>query len=161
MDLKSLGKTIIGLGAPLLGSVIAGPAGTIIGQVVADMFGGDINDPDDILKRIRNDPESAIKLRQIQADEAVNLQRFAFLQAELAVKNTVDARANNVASKTVFPEVISVMILIGFFGCVYWIAVYPQENFDKDILNILLGVIGSAFAAVVNYWLGSSMDRKK
>lgn len=161
MSLMDVAKTVASY-APFLGSVLAGQFGETIGQVVAEKFGGDIHAPEELLKKIKADPESYIKLREIEAQESANLQRLAFLQAELNFKNTDSARQANIKSDSSFPQILSLGVIVGFFSCLYWVAAFPQDGSDKDILNILLGVVGSAFAAVVNYWLGSSMmDRKK
>lgn len=165
MNLSDLGKEIAKYGAPLLGSVIGGPAGAAIGQIVAAKFGGDINDPQDLLKRLQADPESNLKLCEIQAIQSVDLQRLAVQQAENELKlsnaNTADARATNLASNTVFPQILSALIVAGFFACIYWIAAFEQDKSDHDVLYMLLGIIGTSFGAVVNYWLGSSMDKRK
>jgi hypothetical protein len=163
MNLLDLGKEIARLGAPLLGHVIGGNAGEAIGQIVASQFGGDINDPQDLITKIRQDAESYLKLSQIQATQQENLQRLAVLQAENALKysnkNTANARSSNLQSKTYFPQVLSMVIVIGFLVCIYWIAAYKQDDVDYDVLYMLLGVIGTSFGAVVNYWLGSSAEK--
>jgi len=43
MNLSDLGKLVAQYGAPILGGVLGGPAGASVGQVVANVFGGDIN----------------------------------------------------------------------------------------------------------------------
>jgi len=165
MNLMDLGKEIAKYGAPLLGGVVGGPAGAAIGQIVASKFGGDINDPEDLLTKIKQDAQANLKLIEIQSTQAVELQRLAVLQAENDLKysneNTANARQTNLAAHTIFPQILSVMIVVGFFGCIYWIAAYKQEKVDHDVLYMLIGILGTSFGAVVNYWLGSSMDKRK
>ena len=152
MNLQSLGQAIIGYGAPLLGEVIAGKSGNAIGTIVANTFGG--STPVEVLENMREDPSADLKLLEIESNNKVELQK---LLINSALQNTLDARKNNIEQKTIFPQIVSMFILLSFMFCIYWIALYPQDKSDHDILNLLLGVIGSAFAAVVNYWLGSSM----
>lgn len=165
MNLMDLGKEIAKYGAPLLGTVIGGPAGAAIGQIVASKFGGNIDDPQDLYKRLQDDPESHIKLREIEAAQSVHLQRLSVQQAENELKysneNTANARASNIATGTVFPQIISIVVTLGFFGCIYWIAAYTQDHSDKDVLFTMLGGVAAAFQVVINYWLGSSADRSK
>ncbi len=165
MTIEDVGKEIIHLGAPLLGSIVGGPAGAAIGQIVASKFGGDINDPDNLIAKIRQDAESSLKLCEIQTAQQTDLQRLAVQQAETALKynveNTEDARKKNVASKTIFPQILSAIVTIGFFGCIYWVAAYKQEGVDHDVLFTLLGGVGSGFSVVLNYWLGSSVEKGK
>ena len=164
MNLMDLGKQISKY-APLLGSVVGGPAGASIGQIVASQFGGNIDDPQDLLNKINQDPESHIKLCQIQASKQVDLERLAVQQAENELKyslnNTANARATNLESQSFLPQVVSLLVVMGFFGCIYWVAAYEQQYSDHEVLYMMLGIVGTSFGAVVNYWLGSSMDKRK
>ncbi len=165
MNLIDLGKEITQYGAPLLGSIIGGPAGEAIGQIVASKFEGDINDPQDLINKIRQDAGSRLKLCEIQTAQQTDLQRLAVQQAEHQLKysneNTADARRTNLETKTVFPQILSSVVVLGFFGCIYWVAAYKQEGIDHDVLFTMLGGIGSGFGIVLNYWLGSSAEKGK
>lgn len=81
MDWGELGKKIAGIGAPLLGGAIGGPGGAAIGGMVADAFGLSTDDPTEIARAIDRDPESAVKLQQVQSDERVRLREIAGKQA--------------------------------------------------------------------------------
>jgi len=54
---------------------------------------------------------------------------------------------------------VSVMVLAGFF-CTMALLMLSNSisamGEAKDVLFVLLGVLGAAFVQVVNYWLGSS-----
>lgn len=167
MDLKSLGQSIINLGAPLLGSVIGGPAGATIAQILTSEFGGNSNDPEDLLNRIKLDPNAATKLYEIQASNKVQLQQIAMQMADndmrhhteqldIAAKDTADARQNNAQTKSLMPEIISFLIMVGFFGCIWVIVAYKQDSEDHDVLYMMFGSVSAAFGAVIQYWLGSS-----
>ena len=66
MDWKELGENIVKLGAPLLGTAIGGPAGGIVGGLIAQLFGADPTKPDDIMAKINSDPQAATKLQDLQ-----------------------------------------------------------------------------------------------
>ena len=86
MDWKDIGKKIASTGATLLGTAIGGGAGgSLLGGIVADALGVE-NDPDEISKAIDKDPEAAVKLRQIQSDERVQLRKIAATQAVAEVE---------------------------------------------------------------------------
>jgi hypothetical protein len=165
--LTDLGKTIIKIGAPLLGTAIAGPAGAAIGQMVAAEFGGSLADPNGLIQKVITDPNAAVKLIEIQNNTKVQLQqitmqvaenelKYATQQQEIDYQNTKSAREANAQAKSFMPEILSTVITVGFFGCIYWVAVYPQDKSDAQVLYMLLGAMASAFGAVINYWLGSS-----
>lgn len=96
MDWKALGKKIAGVGAPLLGGAIGGPGGAALGGIVADALGADTDQPDDIAKAMQQDPNAAVKIRQVQAEERTRLreitskQAIAEIEAETARHQTVN-----------------------------------------------------------------------
>jgi multisubunit Na+/H+ antiporter MnhB subunit len=53
-------------------------------------------------------------------------------------------------------SLIAVLILTGFFGCIYLVMRHEVMESMRDALLILIGSLGAAFAAVVNYYFGSS-----
>jgi hypothetical protein len=87
MDWKDVGN-VVAKAAPLLGTLVGGPAGTIIGGLIASVFGCD-NTPDAIHQAVLANPDAAIKLAQIEADNRVQLQQLA-----------VSAAANDLAADT-------------------------------------------------------------
>src|SRR3990167_10531062 len=85
MSLEALGS-LIAKSAPLLGGVLAGPAGAAIGSVIAAKFGGNLNDTNDLINRIEGDPDAKIKLLEIQSNNEVELQRIHMIMAENELK---------------------------------------------------------------------------
>jgi len=86
---SDLGNTVA-KAAPLLGGAIAGPGGAAIGKLVASAFGVDADDPAAIKRAIENDPQAALKLREIETRHKERLEELALerhkadLEAETA-----------------------------------------------------------------------------
>ena len=157
--------------APLLGSIIGGPAGGAIGGIIAHEFGGDINNPDDLASRIVSDPNAQVKIIEIQNNTKVQLQQIIAqqAQAELVAQTAqvesdrldrADARKNNTENKSIMPHLVSFMIIIGFFGAGYLLLAGGQTKSDAQVLFMMLGTLATAFGGVINYWLGSSSSSK-
>jgi ABC-type Mn2+/Zn2+ transport system permease subunit len=53
-------------------------------------------------------------------------------------------------------SLIAIAILVGFFGCIYLVMRHDVNESMRDALLILIGSLGAAFGAVVNYYFGSS-----
>lgn len=97
---------IVGKAAPILGTLVGGPAGAAIGGLIGSVL-GTVNTPDAISAAIATDPQAALKLAQYEGDNAVKLQGMllahadnvlaAEAQATLAVNATmqVEARADH------------------------------------------------------------------
>jgi len=88
MNWSDVGKAVAGF-APLLGGVVGGPVGAGFGSVIAKVFGSDDN-PDEVMKAIKADPEAAIKLMKIELDNKVELQGLE-LEKLKAVNETMKA----------------------------------------------------------------------
>ena len=75
-------------------------------------------------------------------------------------QDTEDARDNNNKHRATlyFAMAVSVLVIICFYLCIYWIANHPPDPTDHDILYMLFGVGSTAFGAVINYWLGASIQ---
>lgn len=65
----------VGQAAPVLGGLLFGPAGGAIGSIVASALGTP-NDPAAVQEALKSSPDAAVKLRQIEADQAVRLQEL-------------------------------------------------------------------------------------
>lgn len=102
MDWKDLAGTV-GKFAPMLGTLIGGPAGTAIGAMVAAGLGVG-NNPTEVAQALQINPDAAVKLRQIQSENQIELQKLlvqseanrlaADTSAILAVNATMQAEAN-------------------------------------------------------------------
>lgn len=82
MDLSSLASAVKKY-APLVGTALGGPAGGAIGglvSVVASAFGVDPDqaaaDPDILKAAIEKDPAAAVKLKEIESNQTIELQRM-------------------------------------------------------------------------------------
>jgi len=87
MDWNDLGKSIANM-APMLGSAL-GPGGTLIGSLISSAFGSDTEDPEELAKIISADPQAAVKLREIELNNKVELEKLV-----------IQAEANRLANET-------------------------------------------------------------
>jgi hypothetical protein len=85
----------VGKAAPILGTLIGGPAGGAIGAMIASGLGVAAT-PDDVKTALATSPDAAVKLAQIEKDRQVELQQL-IVQAEqnrLAVDTSTIAAVN-------------------------------------------------------------------
>ena len=77
---SDIGKDVANA-APILGTLLGGPAGGAIGALISSTLGTS-HDPDAVKQALATSPDAAVKLRQIEADQAVNLQKLVVATAQ-------------------------------------------------------------------------------
>lgn len=75
-------KDIVGSAAPLVGSLLGGPLGGSVGTLIADKLGVK-DDASEILNKLKTDPESLVKIKQMESDERQQLRQLKFEEAKL------------------------------------------------------------------------------
>ena len=84
----SVVKNVIGKAAPLVGGLLGGPVGGSVGALIASTLGVD-NDPDEVLRELKNNPDALVKIKTLESEERVALRQLA-----------VQAASNNLAADT-------------------------------------------------------------
>lgn len=172
MDWKDLAATV-GKAAPILGTLIGGPAGTAIGGLVAAAL-GTANTPDAINAAIATDPDAALKLASLEMEHKTRLQEMIYAHADKLleagnagiqadVEDRKSARQATVQGDTTrqvfwFSVVIVVVTLTAEI-----FAMFNGVSHDADplIVGRVLGMLDSAALLVLNFTYGSSSGSKR
>src|SRR5687767_214532 len=91
MSWSDIGKNII-KSAPLLGTALMGPAGGAVGTLIASAFDADPTNVEDILTKVSTDPNSLIKLKEIEANNKNRLSEIALEEYKAALQDKASAR---------------------------------------------------------------------
>lgn len=164
---------IVGKTAPILGTLVGGPAGAAIGGLIAAAL-GTANTPNAIQAAIASDPEAALKLAMYESDNKVKLQAMLLAHADnelvartAAIQSDVEdrksARAREVDAKdTLTPRMLALSVTLGFFGVLGYLLVMGKPVTGGDALLVMLGALGGAWGSIIAYYFGSSSgsDRK-
>lgn len=142
--------------APLLGTVIGGPAGGAIGGLIASALGTQAT-PSAVQAALAVNPDAAVKLRQIEADQAVKLQELAVQAASnaltadtsriLAVNATMqsEAKSDHWPSYTWRPF-CGFIVGIMAFGCYFVLPLLhvPAPTIPETVWLMFGGILGVA-----------------
>lgn len=172
MTLLEVGKLIIQYGAPLLGFSLGGPAGASIVSEIASLFGADETNPSDILSKIQSDPEAKVKLAQIEAGKATELQQIAFNnlkaqydhidhQTDDDIKDVEDARKMMETTHDWFPHALSTLIVLSFIVGLILCYKVPIPNENRDIILGMSAAMMYSLFMVCRFWLGGIMPNLK
>jgi len=102
-------------------------------------------------------PSEADRMK-FQAELAAETDKHQERMEELATEDRNSARTMQIATKSLIPAFLAIAITSGFFGILAYMLRYSPPPETKDILNIMLGALGTAWIAVVNFYFGSSAD---
>lgn len=153
-------KNIIGSAAPMIGTIIGGPAGTAVGSLVASALGVE-NTSAAIEQELRSNPDALVKLKQLEFENQVELKKIAFQHAALAsderkaeILDLQNARVNH--KDHWMPSLLTIclsLMVAGMFAALFILE--TPKQFDQVVIMITGAVLG-AFGNSVSFWLGSS-----
>lgn len=151
MNWKSIASKV-GQAAPLLGTVLAGPAGGAIGALVSGALGVD-NNPNAVAEAMAS-PETLVKLKQIEADHRAELESLAVDLAKAEMADKADARDAHKHSP--MPMIVTGALTLIFGFALYMVlgAEIPGEN--SDVAYAMLGQLSALWGASITYWVGTT-----
>jgi hypothetical protein len=157
--------------APTLLTAFGGPAGGIVAGVARKVLGTADDLPDDELAEqiavAAGSTEGLAKLRAIELElkriesaEKIDLAKITEAAAEGEHRDRADARARQVALRDNGPFWVLVITTVGFYGALAWMLVKGLPPNGGEVLLIMIGSLGSAWGASVQYFVGSSSGSK-
>jgi hypothetical protein len=165
---------VVGKAAPILGTLLGGPAGGAIGGLVAAALGV-ANTPDAVHAAIAADPGQALKLAEYEDDNRVKLQAMLFAHAdnEIAadtariqadVADRASARAREVSVRGVTPAALAWLVVTASvaLGAAVVTGAVTQNPAQAALVGTVIGYVFSEAKQVLAYYFGSSSgsDRK-
>lgn len=160
MDWSDIGR-VVAKTAPVLGSVLGGPAGAVAGAagaLVGSWLGVE-PEPDAVAEAVRN-PEMLLKLRALEEAHRERIMEWQSTQLQAEVENVRDARRREVELARAghggawVTAAVALVVISGFF---WMLNIVVGTTTVNEPALLLLGSLGTAFGAVVNYYLGSSL----
>jgi len=153
--------------APMIGTALGGPFGGAAAKVlvgVLDPSGKtDSGSDSEVAKLVADAMGDINKVAQIQQAE----QQFKLQMTQLGFENQRDletiafkdrdsARNREIQIRDWTPKVLGFIITVGFFGILVFMMKYDIPDKSRDVLNIMIGALGTAWISVVTYYFGSS-----
>lgn len=167
MEWKDL-KGIVGKVAPILGSLLGGPAGGAVGALVSSVLGVE-NDPDEVQKALEADPNLLLKLREAEIEQQTQLKKMlveAETQRMTQINETMRAElASGDKFKSYWRPLFGYIMALTWgaimLATTYQILFEPQNSANTiAALGQLSGLWGIGLAVLgINVWKRS--DDKK
>lgn len=174
-------KELIGTSAPVIGTLLGGPAGGAVGGLISKVLGVD-NTPEAIELALMNNPDALVKIKELETSK-----ELAILQAELENKridvgSVIDnrkldnekdqmflsdkqsARSRQVDSEKATGKVdvalyaIAGVIVVAFFVSILALIfiTLDKQSGTYELLLMLFGALTTKFGTVVDYFFGAS-----
>ncbi|SIO94655.1 hypothetical protein VSP9026_02384 [Vibrio spartinae] len=153
-------KSLIASAAPLVGGLLAGPAGSSVGALIADKLGVE-HTPEAIEAELKSHPEALLKIKQMESDERVELRKIKLQETSLLLgyeqsklADTQDARKQHKDHWMPWALTLILAVMVGGMFAALFFGDVP-ENYSQ-VLIMIAGTVLGAFSTGIAYWLGSS-----
>ncbi|WP_167517591.1 hypothetical protein [Achromobacter dolens] len=176
MDWKDLAG-VVSKAAPVLGGILGGPAGVAVGGLVATALGTDAS-PDSVSAAILRDPQAAIKLKELETNSRVQLQRLAVTAEQNRLQAAAAQHASQAADRDsarrlaarqprdwVRPAV-TVLLLLGAAGIVFFVFSGMAEGLLRDAtasltIGTVIGYWFNELKQVLAFWFGTTGETQR
>jgi hypothetical protein len=151
-------KKLLGTVAPALGTAIGGPFGAIAGAAINAALGLGENADDAAMAQAlaKATPEQLLAIQQAEQQFKLDMERLGVDLAKIDADDRASARQREATVKDWIPGALALGVTAGFFGLLTFIMFKAPPPESKDLLNIMLGALGAAWASIVAYYFGSS-----
>lgn len=157
MDWKNLISSV----APFLGTALGGPLGGMAVSALGDALGLSDKSESAIKQALSGvTPEQMLAVKNADQAFQIKMQELGFANLkdmeQIAESDRDSARKREVDVKDNTPKILAYFITLGFFSILAFMLFNEVPVGSKDVLNILLGSLGTAWIAIVSYYFGSS-----
>lgn len=168
MDWTPIKNTLATI-APAIGTVLGGPLGGAAGAALASVLGVNATDAQDPVKVGQAlglaTPEQLLALKQADLDFQAKMAQLGYENVQALSKIAADdrqsARSMQMSTRSVTPTMLAIVVTLGFFGVLTFMLIQPIPAASRDVLNILLGSLGTAWTAIIMFFFGSSAGSDK
>jgi|TARA_R100000482_G_scaffold65317_2_gene24244 hypothetical protein len=147
-------KSVLGALAPTLGAAVGGPLGGQAGAIISKVLGVP-NNPKSIETAMNNiTSEQMVALKKAEKDFELQMKQLEVDIYKLETEDIQDAREK--FSNDWTPKFLGILSVLGFFGYIGLVTIYPQPDESDDIVLLVIGSITGIATAVISFYFGSS-----
>jgi len=168
---------IIGRAAPVVGTLLGGPAGAAVGALVSSALGVQ-NDPESVNAALASNPDAIVRIQELQTNAKVQLQQLAVtaennrLQAE-ASQYAAEAADRDSARKLaaaqprdIIRPTITILVLCGALFMVLAVFLGWSSEMLKDpvaslTVGTMIGVFFGELKQVMGFYFGMTKESQK
>lgn len=144
--------------APAIGTAIGGPFGALAGVALKAVLGLEEDATEEATAQAlaKATPEQLLDLKRADNEFRLDLEKLGVDLAKIEADDRASARQREMAVKDWVPGVLALVLTVGFFGLLGWMMHQAPPEGSRDILNIMLGSLGTGWVTMLAYYFGSS-----
>lgn len=150
--------------APAIGTALGGPFAGVATKFLADKLlgedaeGASQDDLEAKLEKLVKDgnPELLAKIKELDNTFKVQMKELGIKETGMYLADRSDSRQREIVLKDWTPRALAGAVTVGFFGILFTLIFVKVEGTMLNVLNILLGSLGTAWTTILNYYFGSS-----
>lgn len=148
---------ILKVAAPTVATALGGPLAGLAVKFLADKLGVPPEDEEAIVNAVQGmDQQTLVQMKQMDVEFQKFLRQNQIDLERIAANDRADARNLLIQTKSVVPAVLSIGVTIGYFTILTLMLRGELNVGDSQALLLMLGGLGSAWGAIMQYWFGSS-----
>lgn len=168
---------IVGRAAPIVGTLLGGPAGAAVGALVASALNVP-NDPDAVNVALAGNPDAMVRIKELQTNARLQLEQLAVtaennrLQAagaqyaaEAADRDSARQLAAKQPNDMVRPALTFVMLGGSLFVVVAVLIGWATEAIKDPVASLTIGMVLGLWLGmtkeVMGFWFGMTRESQK
>lgn len=150
-------KDIVGTIAPTIASALGGPLAGLAVGAIGKVFGIDAATQEQVANAISGaNADDLLKLKQAEYDFQKRMAELEVDVLRISNDDRDSARNRQIQLKDNTLPLLAICVTTGFFGVLGFMLLRDVPVSSKDVLNIMLGTLGTAWIQVMAYYFGSS-----
>jgi len=151
--------------APWISAAATGNVPALVGlaaQTISGITGNKVEaHPDAIAAAVAGaTPEQLMQFQLADKEIEAKMAALGFQNveelAQIAAADRADARQREITLRDRLPAYLSIFVTLGFFGVLFLAFVKGVNDQSRDLANIMIGTLGTAWVSVITYYFGSS-----
>ncbi len=149
---------VLGPAAPLAGVAVRRLADSLLGAPAADAPAPTLSEMAQAVAGVvaAPTPDQLLAIRRVEAEFKDHLADLEVSLAQLDGSDRANARSREAAVHDHTPTVLAYGVTLGYFALLILLLHVEVPASSRDLFNILLGALTTAWIAVITYYFGSS-----
>ena len=154
--------SLVGTVAPTLATALGGPLAGMAVRAICGAIGLPENSPTSAVSTAlaAATPDQMLALKRADHDFAAQMKQLDVDFAKLSQADVASARQREVSVHDSTPAVLAYGLTLGFFGLLWLMVFHDVPTTNASAVNILLGALGTAWMASINFFFGSTYGSK-